>query len=171
MPIGSWKTAVAIGILLLGGVAYWKYRQPRFVAGDRLADFSFTLADGRQVHLSDWKGKYVLIHFWGSWCGPCREENRELRRLYAKYRHVNFDIISIGIEQTRRAWEQALQTDSLVWPHHALELERFQGPLAKHFRVRAIPTTFLINPQGVIMGVNLSPYQLEHMLRKAKGEN
>ncbi len=157
---------VALLIVLLGW-GYWKFRQPRFVAGQRIPDFTVTLADGRAVPFAQWRGQYVLIHFWGSWCGPCRAENRELRRLYSQYRDSKFDIISIGIEQTRYAWEQAIQTDGLIWPHHALELERFKGPLADFFNVRAIPTTFLVNPEGVIMGVNLSVPQLERMLTEA----
>lgn len=166
MAAGNWKTAVAIVLLALTVWGYWKYRQPRFAAGERLPDFSFTLESGKTVHFSEWQGRYVLIHFWGSWCGPCRAENRELTRLYATYRERNFDIISIGIEQTRHAWEQALQADGLVWPNHVIELERFDGPLARRFQVRAIPTTFLVNPEGIIMGVNLSPAQMERMLRE-----
>lgn len=169
MAAGNWKTVVAVALLALVVLGYWKYRQPRFAAGERLPDFPITLESGKTVRFSEWRGRYVLIHFWGSWCGPCRTENRELTRLYAEYRERNFDIISIGIEQTRQAWEQALQTDGLVWPHHVIELEHFDGPLAQRFRVRAIPTTFLVNPDGVIMGVNLSPAQMERMLREALG--
>ncbi|MCS7037717.1 MAG: TlpA disulfide reductase family protein [Saprospiraceae bacterium] len=167
MSVGNWKTAVAVVLLVLTVLGYWKYRQPRFAAGERLPDVAFGLSDGREARLSEWRGKYVLVHFWGSWCGPCRAENRELSRLYAKYQERGFDIISIGIEQTREAWEQAVQTDGLVWPHHVLELERFDGPLARRFQVRAIPTTFLVNAEGVIMGVNLTPEQIERMLREA----
>ncbi len=167
MSVGNWKTFAAIVLLSLTIIGYWYYRQPRFVAGDRLPDFSFTLTEGRTVRFSDWTGKYVLIHFWGSWCGPCREENRELSRIYAEFRERNFDIISVGIEQTRYAWEQACQIDGLVWPHHVVESQHFNGPLAERFHVRAIPTTFLVSPEGVIMGVNLPPVQIERMLREA----
>ncbi len=167
MSVRAWKilvAALALSLLVLG---YWKYRQPRFVAGERLTDFSIPLADGRTARFSEWRGRYVLLHFWGSWCGPCRVENRQLARLYAEFRSYPFDIISIGVEQTPLGWEQAIQNDGLVWPHHVLELERFDGTLARYFRVRAIPSTFLINPDGVIMGVNLSPEQIERMLRDA----
>lgn len=167
MSVITWKTAVGVALLALIAFGYWKYRQPRFVAGERLPDFSFTLESGQEAYFSQWRGRYVLIHFWGSWCGPCRNENRALARLYAEYRERDFDIISIGIEQTRQAWEQAIITDGLVWPNHLLELDRFNGPLARRFQVRAIPTTFLVNPEGVIMGVNLQPVQIEHMLREA----
>ncbi len=169
MAAGTWKTAVAVALLALTAFGYWKYRQPRFAAGERLPDFSFTLENGKTARFSEWRGRYVLIHFWGSWCGPCRAENRELTRLYAEYHERNFDIISIGIEQTHQAWEQALKTDGLVWPNQVIELERFDGPLARRFRVRAIPTTFLVNAEGVIMGVNLSPAQMGRMLREALG--
>ncbi len=170
LPVWNWKTAVAILLLILVVIGYWQYRKPRYAAGDRLPDFSFTLDDGRAVTFSDWQGQHVLIHFWGSWCGPCRAENRELTRLYATFHERGFDIISIGIEQTREAWLSAREKDGLVWPHHVLELRRFNGPLATRFHIRAIPSTFLVNPQGVIMAVNVSPIQIERMLREALSE-
>ena len=143
---------------------WFQYRKPRFIAGDHAPDFGVALADGRQARLSDLKGKYVLLHFWGSWCGPCRAENPELTAIYSRYRDQGFDIFSIGIEQTKLAWQKAIERDSLAWGLHAMESADFGGGVARMYNVKVIPSTFLINPDGVIMGVNLPPDQIEKML-------
>jgi peroxiredoxin len=134
------------------------------VAGEKAPDFSITMINGAEVRLSDLRGKHVLIQFWGSWCGPCRAENPHLADLYQKHRHTGFEIISIAIEQTPRAWQQAIQSDGLVWKYHTAEFNQFNGPLAKLFNIHSIPATFLINPDGVIMGVNLHADQMDKML-------
>ena len=142
----------------------WKYRQPRFNGGDQVPDIDVTLLNGQHAKLSDLKGKYVLLQFWGSWCGPCRQENPLLVQLYQKYHEKGFEIFSVGIDMNPAAWKNAIKNDHLEWPYHTMESAKFDGPLAKQFNIKSIPTTFLINPQGVIMGVNLIPDYLEKML-------
>ncbi len=162
-----------IGLLLLGAVLaflFYRYRQPRFVAGEKAPDFAATLADGKTVRLSDLRGHYVLLQFWGSWCGPCRAENPHLRELYRKYQPQGFEIFSIGIEQNRQRWLNAIENDGMVWPYHTVEMNQFTGDLPALFNIHSIPATFLVNPDGVIMGVNLAPDQIDRMLREALGE-
>jgi thiol-disulfide isomerase/thioredoxin len=106
----------------------------------------------------------VLLQFWGSWCGPCRQENPELLRLYKKYHEKGFEIFSIGIEYNEGAWRNALKNDQMEWPYHSMESADFGGPLATQFNIKSIPTTFLLNPEGVIMGVSLPPDYLDKML-------
>lgn len=154
-------------VLGLIAVLYYRYRQPRFIAGEQAPDFTVTLASGQTARLSDLKGKYVLLQFWGSWCGPCRAENPHLAALYERYHGRGFEMFSIGIEQNPKAWQRAILQDGLDWPYHAVELEQFSGPVARLFNIRSIPTTFLINPGGVIMGVNLPPDQIQKMLHAA----
>mgnify|MGYP001279829083 CR=1 FL=1 len=151
-------------LLALGALLYYRYRQPKFIAGEKAPDFSITLASGEEARLSGLLGKYVLLQFWGSWCGPCRAENPHLAGLYQKYHDSGLEIISIGIEQNPKAWQRAIATDGLVWKYHAIESSQFNGPLAKLFNIHSIPTTFLINPEGVIMGVNLDTEKMEKML-------
>jgi thiol-disulfide isomerase/thioredoxin len=156
------------GIIALIAVAIafsvWKYRQPRFSGGDQTPDIAIQLANGQQAKLSDLRGKYVLLQFWGSWCGPCRKENPYLVQLYNKYHDKGFEIFSIGIEQNSNAWKNAITNDQMIWPYHAMESMEFNGPLAQQFNIKSIPTTFLLNPEGVIMGVSLNPDYLEKML-------
>ena len=144
--------------------AWYRYRQPRFIAGDKAPDFEVTLADGQKARLSDLKGKYVLLHFWGSWCGPCRAENPHLAAIYQQYRGLGFEIFSIGIEQTEQAWRRAIEHDSLIWRYHTVESGKFDGGVARRYNIKVIPSTFLINPDGNIMGVNLSSEQIEKTL-------
>lgn len=151
---------VGIGVLYF----YYQYRQPRFIAGEKVPDFTTVLANSQEVSLSDLRGKYVLLQFWGSWCGPCRAENRHLTRLYQRYHQQGFEIFSIAIEKNQASWERAIASDQLTWPYHALELSYFNGPLATQFNIHSIPATYLINPEGTIMGVNLSPDQIDKKL-------
>lgn len=157
------RISAALLVLLLF-FGWFKYRQPRFIAGDKAPDFEIALADGQQVRLSDLKGKYVLLHFWGSWCGPCRAENPDLADIYKGYRGLGFEIFSIGIEQSEQAWQRAIERDSLAWRYHAMEPADFEGGVARLYNIKAIPATFLINPDGNIIGVNWPPEEIEKTL-------
>lgn len=154
---------IAIACLTIA-FGVWKYRQPNFNGGDKVPDIEMVLANGQKAKLSDLKGKYVLLQFWGSWCGPCRRENPHLFQLYQKYHEKGFEIFSIGLEPSPEAWESAMKADRMVWPYQTMESINFDGPLAKQFNIKSIPTTFLLNPEGVIMGVNLRPDYLDKML-------
>ncbi len=161
------STLSRLGLIALAAIVlftwYW-YRLPRFRSGDRAPDFEITLIDGRTAHLSDLRGKYVLLQFWGSWCGPCRAENPALAKIYKVYGGKGFDIFSIGIERSAQAWKRAIQQDGVLWPYHAMEPQSFSGNVARMFNVKSIPTTFLLDPDGVIIGTNLSPEQIEKKL-------
>jgi peroxiredoxin len=163
----NWSTFLRIAAVLLVVAlvfAWYQYRQPRFITGDMAPDFEVTLADGQKARLSDLKGKYVLLHFWGSWCGPCRAENPDLAAIYHDYNGLGFEVFSIGIEQTGQAWQRAIERDGIAWRYHAMEPADFKGGVALMYNIKAIPATFLINPDGVIMGVNLPPEQIKETL-------
>jgi peroxiredoxin len=153
-----------IALLLLLTFAWYRYRQPNFIMGDTAPDFEVSLLNGEKARLSDLKGKYVLLQFWGSWCGPCRAENRDLVQLYQAYHDRGFEIFSIGIEEHPEAWQRAIVADGLVWKHHAMEAQTFTGGQARQYNITSIPTTFLINPDGMIAGVNLPPDQIAKTL-------
>lgn len=163
------RNLVIVAALILVAVVYYRYRQPRFVAGENAPDFEVGLVSGERAKLSDLKGKYVLLQFWGSWCGPCRRENPELVELYHQYHERGFEIFSIGIEPNPRMWQNAIKQDGLLWKYHAMESGNFDGAQALQYNIKAIPATFLINPEGVIMGVNLKPVYMEKMLREKIG--
>ncbi|MBL7826995.1 MAG: TlpA family protein disulfide reductase [Saprospiraceae bacterium] len=168
------KKSIQYGLLALicAAIAFgvWKYRTPSVGAGDPVPDFQVTTMDGASIKLSDLRGKYVLLHFWGSWCGPCRKESPHLVELYRKYHEKGFEILSVAIDVNTRAWQTAIINDRMAWPYHAMEPYDFGGPVSKQFNIKSIPATFLINPQGVIMGVNLIPEYLDKMLAEKLGK-
>ena len=154
------KYALVVLLILLLAFAWHRYRQPNFIMGDAAPDFEVTLQSGDKARLSDLRGRYVLLQFWGSWCGPCRAENPALAALYAQYHDRGFEVFSIGIEQRREAWERAIAADGMAWRYHAMEDQDFNGGQARQYNITSIPTTFLLNPEGVIAGVNLTPEQI-----------
>lgn len=119
-------------------------------------NFTLNDAQGKNVSLKDFAGRYVLLDFWASWCVPCREENPLLVRLYKQYKDKNFTIIGISIDlpQTRNAWLQAIATDSLQWTQLTDPKGRMQG-VAYQYNINGIPSTFLIDPEGKIIAINL----------------
>lgn len=153
-----------LGLALVVAFAWYQYRKPRFVSGEDLPVFSAIGIQGDTIRSTDFKGNYLLVQFWGSWCGPCRAENPQLAELYNKHHQQGFDILSIGIETSRERWLKAIANDDMNWPHHTADMARFDGELAKLFNVHSIPTTFLVNPDGKIIAVNAHPAKLDQIL-------
>lgn len=159
------------GLILAGLFVNHLYRKPRFIQGERAPAFSITLNHGGEFRLDDWRGRFVLLHFWGSWCGPCRQENPALARLFREFadpahpQQAPFVILSVGVETDSLQWARAREKDGLVWPWHFADFQRFSGELTALYGVREIPTTYLLDPEGYILGVNLSETQLRDILR------
>jgi thiol-disulfide isomerase/thioredoxin len=162
----KYKNLILIAALLIVAFVWYRYRQPRFIAGETAPDFQVTLADGSSAHLSDTKGKYTVLQFWGSWCGPCRSENPYLAKLYSKYHDRGFEIFSIALEQNPRNWQRAIAEDGMVWHYQTMESADFGGPVSRHFNIKSIPAIFLINPDGKIMHVNPAPDDLDKILNE-----
>ena len=105
--------------------------QPKFVNGEKAPVFSATLAEGQPFELTQLRGKYVLLDFWGSWCGPCRAESPGLVQLYQKYHSSGFEIVSVGIERNEKSWENAIKVLGLSWPYHILDLSKTASYLSQ----------------------------------------
>lgn len=120
--------------------------------------------DGKELRLSDLKGKVVLIDFWASWCGPCRKENPNVVKMYKKFRSKGFEIFSVSLDQDPNAWKTAITRDGLVWPNHVSDGMGWQTPLTQTYGFNAIPYTVLLNREGNIIAVNLRGSQLEQKL-------
>lgn len=162
------KKTIIVLVVLIAGVFGWRYyRQPRYITGEKAPDFEVTLQNGEKARLSDLKGKYVLLQFWGSWCGPCRAENPHLHELYQKYHDKGFEIFSIGIESNPEQWQRAILRDGMVWKYHASDFKTFDGGIAQQYNIKSIPATFLINRDGQIIGVGLDPDDMDKKLSKA----
>jgi thiol-disulfide isomerase/thioredoxin len=121
---------------------------------------------GKIRKLSDLRGKYVLIDFWASWCGPCRMENPNVVRLYNQYKNKNFDIFSVSLDDNKGKWEQAIVSDNLSWENHVSDLLKWQSPVVELYRFQGIPHTVLVDPKGKIVGQNLRGPALEQKLKE-----
>ena len=125
--------------------------------------------DGDIVKLSSLKGQYVLIDFWASWCRPCRMENPNVVKLYAKYHSKGFEIYGVSLDKSRESWIKAIEDDKLTWVHVS-DLQFWQSEGAKTYNVQGIPHTVLIDKEGNIMEIGLRGESLKQKLEEIFGE-
>lgn len=125
-------------------------------------DFSGPTPEGETLALADVLGKYTIIDFWASWCMPCRVENPNVVKVYKKYHDKGLNIISVSLDRpgARDAWLEAIKKDEMDW-FHISNLEFWNDPIAAQYGVRAIPATFLLDENGVIIDKNLRGAALE----------
>lgn len=133
--------------------------------GHKAPDFTTTGLDGKPVKLSDYKGKYVLVDFWASWCAPCRQENPNVVRQYGIYKSKGLNILGISLDVDKSKWQEAVNQDKLAWDH-ASDLKNFEGPTERLYHIMAIPSNFMIDPQGNIVAKNITGGDLEEFLNK-----
>lgn len=133
-------------------------------------DFTQNDPNGKPVKLSDFRGQYVLVDFWASWCKPCRAENPNLLKAYNKYKSKNFTILGVSIDDSdmKNAWLNAVQQDGLPWTQTS-ELKGPNSQAALAYGVTAIPANFLISPEGKIVAKNLRGAELEKKLAELLG--
>lgn len=141
-----------------------------FGYGQVAPDFVQNDPDGKPVSLKDFRGKYVLVDFWASWCGPCRQENPNVVQAYKKYKAKNFTVLGVSLDRDKPRWLQAINDDQLTWPHVS-DLKFWQNEVAKLYKVSSIPQNFLLDPEGRIIGKNLRGAALEEFLAKTLGAN
>ncbi|MHA4895562.1 redoxin domain-containing protein [Pedobacter sp. PWIIR3] len=133
--------------------------------GQPAPEFTINGINGSPIKLSDFKGKYVMVDFWASWCMPCRQENPNLVKAYNTYKDKNFTVLGISLDKEPAAWKKAIDADKLTW-NHASELSDFEGATVRLYQVEAIPSSFLIDPKGVIIAKNLRGEELGTFLGK-----
>ncbi len=131
--------------------------------GTLAPDFGILTPAGDTIRLSNLRGKYVLLDFWAAWCPPCRAENPKLVALYAKYRGSGFEILQVSLDKNRTSWLKAIKDDKLAWKHGG-DLKFWDSPVARMYSITRIPANFLINPQGVIVAVDLNGDALARFL-------
>lgn len=125
--------------------------------GNPVMDFTLPDTAGNPVSLSQFKGKYVLLDFWASWCVPCRKENPLIVKLYNEYKDKGFTVVSVSMDKAdaRKAWLEAIQKDGLAEWTHMCDVKGFAGEAASMYYIKSIPTNFLIGPDGKFISRNL----------------
>lgn len=133
--------------------------------GNPAPDFTVTNTEGVPVQFSDHlsPGRYVLLDFWASWCGPCRRSNPGKVAAYEKYNERGLDIFSVSLDKSKDSWLEAIEKDNLTWTHTS-DLLHWDSEPAKLYGIRAIPSNYLINDQGIIVAKNLRGEDLEKTL-------
>ena len=132
--------------------------------GSKAVEFTQNDVNGKPVSLSQFKGKYVLLDFWASWCRPCRMENPNVVAAYNQYKDKNFTILSVSLDQEKQSWVNAIAADHLTWTHVS-DLQYWSNAVARAYHIESIPQNVLIGPDGVIVAKNLRGEELADRLK------
>jgi thiol-disulfide isomerase/thioredoxin len=142
--------------------------------GQKAPEIVQASVNGKEIRLSSLRGKMVLIDFWASWCAPCRRENPQIVEAYHKYKDESFKngegftVFSVSMDMKRDAWINAIEKDQLEWPDHVCDLKGWFNEAAKLYHIKAVPFSYLIDGDGIVVAVNPRGDRLETELRKAK---
>ncbi len=135
------------------------------VTGSIAPDFIQADMQGKSVKLTDFRGKYILLDFWASWCGPCRKANPDLVKIYTEFNKMNFTILGVSLDRDKQEWLDAIKKDGLTWMHVS-DLKHFENGVALQYGIAAIPQSVLIDPSGKIIAKNLLPDDLRSKLNE-----
>lgn len=126
----------------------------RSTIGESMLNFTQNDTEGNPVHFSDFKGKYVLVDFWASWCGPCRAENPNVLKEYQKYKEKGFTVIGVSLDDKADRWKKAIEEDGMPWTQVS-DLKGWENEVSTYYGIRGIPSTLLVDPEGKIIAKDL----------------
>jgi thiol-disulfide isomerase/thioredoxin len=141
------------------------YPEKYIKIGDNVFNFKLPNQYGITFDTAELKGKYYLIDFWASWCAPCRKSFPDLIKVYDKFKNKNFDILTVSIDLDLNKWKQAILKDKILWKN-VIENKDFDGEIVKKYNISYIPKNFLINPEGKIIAIEITPENLNQFLIK-----
>jgi peroxiredoxin len=132
--------------------------------GQNAADLTLPDLNGKTVSLSEFKGKVVLLDFWASWCGPCRHNNPRLVKLYHKYHDKGFEIYGVSLDEDTKSWKKAIRNDNLSWTQ-VIDDKGWNATSIATYGIDFIPSSFLIDRDGVIRTINAEGSELESSVK------
>lgn len=172
----KWFISLAIIIVIILLIRYFYFR-PILGFGEACPSFNAESINGNQINLEKFKGKYLILDFWGSWCGPCRRDNQIMVLFYEKYREQKFktanglSILSVALEKDKQDALDAIEQDGLIWPDHIVQTLKMMSSMALTFGVKEIPQKFLISPDGKILLTNPDFKELDDYLAHQVAKN
>ncbi|MET0463072.1 MAG: TlpA disulfide reductase family protein [Chitinophagaceae bacterium] len=137
--------------------------------GDLRLKIELPDANGKKIALSSLKGKVVLLDFWASWCMPCRSANKQLVKLYAKYKAKGFEIYSVSVDEDRNDWLKAVRKDKITWLQ-VNDPANLEADAIQRWQVNALPTVFLINKKGDVVAIDLEGKELDNEVARLLAE-
>ncbi|HMI05819.1 MAG TPA: TlpA disulfide reductase family protein [Pedobacter sp.] len=135
----------------------------RSAIGTPMLDFTQNDTEGKPVRFADFKGKYVLVDFWASWCGPCRAENPNVLKAYNQYKDKNFTVVGVSLDDKGENWKKAIKDDNMPWTQVS-DLKGWKNEVSTYYGIMGIPSTLLVDPQGKIIAKDLRGEMLNKKL-------
>ncbi|PRD57280.1 TlpA family protein disulfide reductase [Sphingobacterium gobiense] len=137
----------------------------RLAVGQPAPEIESFTPNNRTVKLSDFRGNYVLVDFWASWCAPCRQENPNIVKQYHAFKDKGFTVLGVSLDNNPGSWMRAIEADRLEWTQVS-DLQAWSSDLVINYRIKAIPTSYIVDPAGKILAKNLRGKELEAFLKQ-----